>query len=253
MIMIIVAAGKQFPNEHTEMTKKENPSILLCDILISFILYIALQLHSLNEFSSMRYNYASTVFKACKAMEAIDVGDLKMYLRHGFPHLTEKLSHDCDILVVITEECSLVNIDLLEAVAKEFKVEDALVLVQEYKKNMEEFCRKIPLKNGPLNIMFSAGFPLQSETLQISVRRNVKDCTLNDVRELVEYTCQKLSCHVNVVFIREGNSFSIMCSFPLCFSESLIATALENIGFLRKNDLDQLKIGFCTVYDHEKV
>ena len=202
----------------------------------------------------MREKFASTVFDACKAMDAVPIDDLKFYLRRGYSHLRPQLeqcqSRD-DILDLISDKCSLIDISLLESVANKFNIHLAKSAICQYKKSMEDFCQ-VRLRQY-LNKKFSTDFHLLSETITFLVDRSIDDCTLNDVRILIATAFNELSLNVKLVVIREGNSFIVTCSFPLILTELLIAAALENINLLKQERVQQLTIGYCTVYNEQKV
>ena len=202
----------------------------------------------------MREKFASTVYNACKAMAAIRIKNLKDYLRRGYNHLRpqlEQCQNRSAILDLICDECSLIDISLLESVADNFNITKAKSVICEYKKSIETFCKgKL---HQYLNEKFSAGSCLLAETITFLVDRNIKECTLNDVRILIATAFNELSPNVKLVVIREGNSFIVTCSFPLILTELIIAAALENINLLKEKRVQRLTIGYCTVYNEQKV
>ena len=152
-----------------------------------------------------------------------------------------------DILELVRKDCSLDDIEMLKAIVNELDLENAKVVVQEYSDAIEEFS-KTELKSC-LHERFSDASPLQCERITIVVDRNTDDCTLDDVRRLSANIFHKLSRRVKLNVIRDDNSFTITCSFPLVLSEQLITAALNNIDVLKENKVKRLTIGYCTVYE----
>ena len=156
-----------------------------------------------------------------------------------------------DILELVRKDCSLDDIEMLKAIVNELDIENAKVVVQEYSDAIEEFSKTELSKC--LNERFSYASPLQCERITIVVDRNTDDCTLDEVRRLSANAFHKLSPknsrRIKLNVIRDDNSFTITCSFPLILSEQLITVALNNIDALKENKVKRLTIGYCTVYE----
>ena len=182
--------------------------------------------------------------------------DLKRYVGRN-KDLRPRVAHckDTDeIIELIGDECSLINVALLEGVVKKCKVKEADSAIQEYKNEIETFHKKgrRPLRQF-LDQYLASASPLQCETATILVHKEVKDYELRDINVLMTVAFETLAPNVRVHVIKEDNSFTITCSFPVLLSESLIATALDNIDSLIERGVTKLTIGYSTVYDHEKV
>ena len=209
---------------------------------------------SVAEFEKMRGKYASVVTNACKAMSIIPPDELKKHLRLGYfylaPQLESMVTTD-DMLTLVCDQCSLIDLSILENVARHFTIEEAITLIEGYMKNVDEFN---PCKlRGFTDIELFPGSPLKSKTITFIVDRSVDDYTIEDVRLLLNYAFRDLAPHVKIVVIKECNSFIVTCSFPLALSGQLIATAEENIELLKEKGVTKLTIGCCTVYDSEEV
>ena len=213
---------------------------------------------SLNDkFVDMRIKFGHTFCKVLEIMTrptAPSVDKLKNLLKFSYSadfktRLTQ-CSDVSSILELIQEKCSLVNVRLLESVMSELEVHEAVSVIQKYKDSIEAFFNLVSLRLC-LTEMFSSSQPLKCETATICVGGKVDTYTLNDVKELISLAINRLSISVTLIVIREDNSFTITCSFPLALSESFITAALENIDILMKKGLQKLTIGYCTVYDHK--
>ena len=217
---------------------------------------ITLPLKLSPEFTGMRNKFADLIDDVAKAMHSTSCDELKRYIRLGHIHLRPQLvqcQNTDDIIELIGDNCSLVDIALLEGVVDRFKVKEAQSAIQHYKNEIESFHQEgRPLRQF-LDSELSLSSPLQCETATITVNKAVDDYKLNDVKILMTLAFEALAPNVKVVVIREDNSFTITCSFPLTLSESLITTALENIEALIDRGVQRLTIGYCTVYDYNEV
>ena len=205
------------------------------------------------EFVDMRIKFGQTFRKVLRIMKSCPtmVEDLKELLLFSYSEMKSRLTQCQDVLSIlefIRERCSLINISLLESIINELEVEEAVSVISQYKASIEAFFQSVSLRLC-LNEKFSSLPPLKCETATIRVGRNVDDCTLNDVKELISLAADRLSKIVTLVVIREDSSFTITCSFPLAISESFITTALENIEALIERGVQRLTIGYCTVYE----
>lgn len=208
-------------------------------------------------FTELRTEFAGAIYDVYDAMNDAprpSLRDLMNYLRWGFKYLRPQLRHcrnRADVLDLISNYSSMINIDLLEAIVNKFHIEAAKPVIQKYNKSIIKIRQSI--LRQVLNQNFYAGSPLQSETIKIHVNQDVNSCTFNDVQQLIKAAFKELEPCVRIVVIREGSSYIVTCSFPLLLSEELISTALDNIEDLKKKGLQRLTIGFSTVYDDNEV
>ena len=206
----------------------------------------------------MRTKFAELKENIAKAMhKMVKVKDLKKYIsNHDKMPLKSHVVY-ChkieEIIQLIGNNCSLINIVLLEGVAERFKVEEAKTALQRYRDEIERFYQEgQPLRNF-LDKRLNLGSPLHCEMATVTVHKSVDEFDLKDIDILMTVAFQRLVPNIKVVVIQEDNSFTITCSFPLALSESLITTALENIEALIERGVQRLTIGYCTVYDYNEV
>ena len=217
---------------------------------------ITLPLKLSPEFTGMRNKFADLIDDVARAMHSTSCDELKRYVRHGHIHLRPQLvqcQDTDDIIELIGDQCSLINIALLEGIVVRFKVEEAKSAIQRYKDEIESFHQEgRPLRQF-LDNELSLSSPLQCETATFVVDESIDIYELRDINILMKFAFEALAPNVKVVVIKEGNSFTITCSFPLTISESLINTALENIEALIERGVQRLTIGYSTVYDYNEV
>ena len=220
---------------------------------------------SIDCFTQTRVKYAAAVNRASEAIRhsRITKRRLESYLRTGHPHLEfQQTKSKQEILYVISDNNSLADVSLFEAVADHFKIDAAQEAIKkykkeaipEYKKEVKRICENTPLSEY-LDKKISGGprAQLKCEEATFVVGQNVKNCTLNDVTELIGDAFSEYTPTVKVKVIRMGNSYTVTCSFPLTLSEPLILIALQNLELLKKRGLQKLTIGYCTLYSQCEV
>ena len=213
---------------------------------------ITLPLKLSPEFTGMRNKFADLMDDVARAMHSTSCDELKKYIRFRHRDLRPKLAqcqNTDDIIELISDQCSLINIAFLEGIVVRFKVEEAKSAIQRYKNEIESFHQVgRPLRQF-LDSELSLSSPLLCETATITVNKAVDDSELKDIDIMMTVAFEALAPNVKVAVIRDSNSFTITCSFPLTLSESLINTALDNIEALIERGVQRLTIGYSTVYE----
>ncbi|XP_019858280.1 PREDICTED: uncharacterized protein LOC109586524 [Amphimedon queenslandica] len=234
---------KAFPDDYFTIVSKEN-------------INISLPLKLTPEFTKIRTMFTDLIDDVAQAINnSVTYENLKRYVGRNKdlrPHLAHCKNTD-EIIELIGDECSLINVGLLEGIVEKYEVKEAESSIQKYKNEIETFHKEgRPLRQF-LDQYLAPASPLQCETATILVRKEVKDYELRDINVLMIVAFETLAPNVRVHVIKEGNSFTITCSFLVLLSESLIATALDNIDSLIERGVKKLTIGYSTVYDHDKL
>uniref|UniRef100_A0A1X7TDF1 MATH domain-containing protein n=1 Tax=Amphimedon queenslandica TaxID=400682 RepID=A0A1X7TDF1_AMPQE len=220
-------------------------------------LKIKFPLQLTSQFRSMRLQFGDTFVKVESILQTIPqptIDNIKKSLRFSYNTLRPQLDlcKDMnDILELMSDNSSLDDISMLEFLVNKLNIEEAKLVVQKYKEVIEEFSKTELSKC--LHERFSYASPLQCESVTIVVDRKTDDLTLDDVRRLSANLFDELSPNVRLNVVRDDNSFTITCSFPLILSEQLIRAALNNIDVLKENKVKRLTIGYCTVYEESKI
>ena len=165
------------------------------------------------------------------------------------PQLSQAESFD-DILKIISEHCSIINIALLETIVDHYSIHEANDLIVTYKTKLQEFCKQ-SICNVKLKI--SSGSLPTCNTIQIVVNWKADECTLNRIQEFLSVALKSLAKRVEVIRFDEGRSITIACYFPHHLMDLLLAIVQENIEILKKMGLIELTIGYYTVYSKHEV
>ena len=207
-----------------------------------------------SDFKIMRLKFGRTFAKVKTIMKthhhALEY--IKDILRYSYGNTLKPQLDLCQdigsVLELISDNCSLNDIQMLEFFVTDLNMSEAKDVVQEYNDAVEKFSKTELSKC--LNEKFSYCSQLNCQKIIIVVDHDTKEVTMKDVMKLSRDTFQNdYSQHVQLNVIKESRSFTIICSFPLILTENLIATALENIQLLKEKRIKKLIIGYCTVYE----
>ena len=179
---------------------------------------------------------------------------MKQFLRDGYSHLKSEIAHSNsidDVLDVVNDHCTLINISCLEGIVKRFKIKEADTHIQAYKNVIHLFC-----KNTRASLCLNKNFKgtntpslLQCETAVFVLNWNPKDCTLEDIQDILS---ESLERDVEIRHLAKGNSIIVTCFIPLSLVTTLIAKAQETLDLLKRKGLLKLSVGHCTIYDHKR-
>ena len=206
------------------------------------------------EFSALYDKFANMFFDVHKALMThfpapTSIEDLKLFLEGFNSELEAELDNINTlkgVMRLIKKNCSLVDIVILEAVVKRFKITGAQIHLSEYKKAIDESCQNFSISlclNEPFDVVKSR--PLKRETATFVFGWKPDQYKLKDITEILSKTCGKL---VKIKFINEGNSITVTCTFPHSLTKTLITKVMENIDILIINSLISLTIGYHTVW-----
>ena len=207
-------------------------------------------------FGSMKREYAIMLSNVREAItkKPPPLDKLKEYLKDGYSHLKSQIAHSnsiVDVLNVVNDHCTLININCLEGIVKRFKIKEAEIHIQMYKDVIQSFCKetKASLCLDESFKVTNTSFHLQCETADFVLNWDPKDCTLQDIEDILS---ESVEGNVQIRVIREGQSIIVTCFFPLSLTALLITRAQETLESVKGRGLIQLTIGHCTIYDHRR-
>ena len=205
------------------------------------------------EFGLIREEFAITFSNIREAISnsSPPLDKLKQFLSDGYSYLKSQISHSYsidDILDVVNDNCTLINIRCLESIVKRFKIKEAEIHIQTYKDVIQSFCKKMKgsLCLGESFKVTKTPSLLQCETAVFVLDWDPKGCTLEDIKDLLAESAEG---NVEIRDIREGKSILVTCFFPFSQATSLIAKAQETLESVKQKGLVQLTVGYCTIYD----
>ena len=177
---------------------------------------------------------------------------MKQFLRDGYSYLKSQIAHSTsidDVLDVVNDHCTLINISCLESIVERFNIKEAQTHIQAYKDIVQSFCKETKAVLC-LNEIFKENKSrslLKCETADFVLNWDPKGYTLEDINVLL---AELVEDNVQIRVIKEGKSIIVTCFFPLSLTMSIIARAQATLEELKKKGLLQLTVGYCTIYDH---
>ena len=204
----------------------------------------------------MRVTFGNLIHAVAHLIKAgiPSLNELKTYLRRCFRELKPQLSlaeSFDDVMELIEDKCSIINICCLEAIVEQYNITDAKPHITKFKTAVDTFCQKVKLsvccKESFKRILSS--HHLTCETIEFVLEWKTDEHTLNDIRDLLSKAFEDLVSNVQVQAINEGNSIIVTCYAPHHMMDILLVTANENLDLLKEMRLLKLTIGYDIIYD----
>ena len=178
---------------------------------------------------------------------------LKCFFADSYPHLKSETTHSKsidDVLNVVRDHCTLINISCLEGVVKRFNIEQAKEVIETYKTFVQSLCKnKIAFFLEETFKERKSRSLLKCETAVFVLNWDPTNYTLQDVQDIIAESVEE---NIQIRVIREGKSIIVTCFFPLNLTMSIIARARETLEMMKEKGLLQLTVGHCTIYDHRR-
>ena len=208
-----------------------------------------------SEFTSIRTKFGITfnIIRHIIKSNPPQLEDMKEFLEDCDSSLRPSLAH-CesinDLLNVVRDKCTLIDINYLEAVVTTFNIEGAKTHIESYKETIDRFCQSVSVRLCLEEIFPVTATPpcLKHETATFILNWDPDDHMLNDITNLLSAVFERLHKWVTIKVIKEGNSIVVTCTFPLNLLGLLIDKAEKTILSITKKELITLTIGHCIVW-----
>ena len=185
----------------------------------------------------------------------VSLDDLKYFLSlyQELRKDTEAAESLIDAMRIVSDNTSLTNTKRLEAVAKEFDLQDAISLIEEFNKLIDEFCETIQTQHiyGQDFMKHSHKNLLKSEQVKFVLEWEGDKTTLSDIQSLLRKAFHDNARHVMVKVVNEGNSIIVICYAPLHLHEALIRLVKDNEEDLRNEKVVSVTIGGFIIIKRE--
>ena len=154
---------------------------------------------------------------------------------------------------IVGDNTSLTNTKRLEAVAKEFNLQDAIHFIEDFNKSIDEFCETIQTQHiyGQDFMKHSHKILLKSEQVKFVLEWRGDETTLSDIQSLLRKAFHDNARHVMVKVVNEGNSIIVICYAPLHLHEVLIRLVKDSEEDLRNNEVLSVTIGGYVIIKKE--
>ena len=207
-------------------------------------------------FDSMRREFDKAFSKIQEAIisNPPPIDELRRFLENSYNYLHPQVAHSIsikEILTVVRDHCTLIDISCLEGIVKRFDIKEAESYIPTYKDAVQFFCQKTKasLCLGKMLKVTRTPCLLKCETAVFVLDWDPNDCTLQDIQDILfELVEENVQIHV----IRKDQSMSVTCFFPLSLTTLLIAKAQDTLELVKKKGLIQLMVGYGTIYDYRR-
>ena len=161
-----------------------------------------------------------------------------------------------DMLNIVQDKCTILDVNYLEAVVMQLNIEEAQEYIELYKKTVDEFCQSVSVRQclGETLSVTTSPPSLKDETITVVLDWDPDNCTLKDIINVMSRIFPEgLNKKITIKSIREGNSITVTCTFPLDQYHLFITKARETMQSLKIKEMKRLKIGHETIMDLDKV
>ena len=205
------------------------------------------------EFGAAFYNIGQAIMKSLSS----NIEDLKKFLQYCLPDIKPQLMNCTsidDVLDVVYNQCTLIDISCLEEIVKQFKIKDAEPYIIAYNKLIEEFSQSVAVRLC-LKEKFqvaSAPFPLKDETVKFVIdwdKDDIKIYTLKDISDILSVSFEReLSKRIKIIVVEDNDSITVTCTFPHRLAPSLTAKAQEMVEIMKKKGVIRLIFARCIIH-----
>ena len=171
----------------------------------------------------------------------------------SYPELKHQL-HEAesfdDVMDIVREKCSPINIVCLEAIISHCNIEEAKDHITAYQSEVDKFCEEIKLQVcGNENIMTGQSTLLKCETIEFVLEWKTDEHTLKEIKELLSKAFGSIAKRVLVKEAKEGNSVIVTCYAPRYMMDVLMKVAKKNLALLKQMGMIKLTIGYNVIWD----
>ena len=189
-----------------------------------------------------------TVLPLIESAVTSKLKELKTFLRMSFQELKPQLaiaeSFD-DVMDIVREKCTIINIACLEAIINCYKIEEAKSHITAYKVEVDQFCEK-----GKLRVCENEDFMTDpSFLLKFLLEWDIDKHTFIEVQDLLWKAFGSMTKRVLVEKAEESNSITVTCYAPYNIMDILLMEAEKNLDILIKMGLMKLSISYHIVHD----
>ena len=182
----------------------------------------------------------------------VPLADLIAYIRRCYPELAPQLAHaptSKDVVELIENKCSIINIVILEAIVQRFSITEAADYILAYKMSLEEFCENSLTMCCNVQLKPLSSSLLICDTIKFILEWKPDQRTLADIKALLWKAFKNSTKCVSVIVIKDDSSISVTCYAPHHLMDVLLVTVQDNVELLKDMGLTYLSIGYYTVYD----
>ena len=182
--------------------------------------------------------------------EQLDVKQVKGFINDCCNNLKPKIncSETIDeVLDVVKENCSIVDVRLLKRIAEKFKIPEAEKIIKLYQEKAATFCESVSVRLCLGEKLHAVAVPSTPKREKVTFIFNwdPDESTLQDVRAVLD----KLEpLDIFLIKLEIGQSVVVTCYCPAEYISLLIATVHKKLVILQKRGLKEFRIAQCTIW-----
>ena len=175
--------------------------------------------------------------------------ELKSFIKRAYVEMKPEISHAetvDDVLRLVIERCSLINVSCLESVIDYCDIKPAKDELSQYMKIVDEFCEATTVSQCVIETFrLSSSQLLSCDTVQFALR--IDDCSLSELRRLKKRLFGQFADRVLIHSIEYKDCVTVKCFAPQHIRDCLIAESEgSSIG-----EIQMLRIGSNVLWDYE--
>ena len=161
--------------------------------------------------------------------------------------LNEAKSFD-DVMKIVREKCTIINVVCLQRVVKKFNIADAKQHIENFETTVDAFCNKVRLNVcDRRSFRNSSSSLLKCDTIEFVLKWDPDKYSLSHIERLLEKAFEDLAEDVLVNVVKETDSITVTCYAPRNLMIVLLIEAEKNLQTLIKMGLMKLTISYYTV------
>ena len=158
-----------------------------------------------------------------------------------------------DILSIIEEKCTIINVVKMEKIAEKYKCKKALDQIADYNDAVSEFCNEIRLNIccGLSLSLRHTSQPLICERIRFVLQWEPEDHTFSEIRGIIWKAFEDISKEILVISADRDQSVSVICYIPHTLIDLAVLKAKQNLDLLKEMDVVSLSVGYFPIIEKE--
>ena len=224
----------------------------------NFYLVITVGENTYHDLLIMQGKLGSLVLKIQKIVESagIHIDDLKQLLILSYPFENKEIQEAesfTGVFVAVRKLCSPINIEVLIIISQHFNLTDALIAIQEYEVEEQNYRKRLLSATFAQELKKEAELLSRNPTPECTISLKVKwsstnHFTVKEFEKIVKNLCLDYSQYIHLCEVVEGCIFATMCA-PKPLMGALVTMAKTRLPYLLDIGVILLQIGDEVILD----
>ena len=159
-----------------------------------------------------------------------------------------------DVIDVMRNSTSITDTSLLKTVAIRFSLDEVLKLLEDYSRELGEFCNSIKVKHA-YGMKFMECYQhglLTSDKAKFVLEWEPGEETIADIRSMLSYAFYDFANNISIVVVDKDNSIAVVCSIPTHLHGVFIEMVNQNRLELEKAKVLSITLGMCVLFKRKE-